>query len=244
VIEPIDFRSRLGRVKDPIDVRDHPLARYIEPRKALALPKNVPSTRKLPIPDQGNTPQCVAYSGGVARAIEEHRDERRWLGFDAPGLYVECKRRDGSPNTDGTYVRIAADILVEQGMTVTASPRTREIGKARKIGSYARCATLVEVQTAIAEQHVVWLGLDWLEEWFEPGPDAVLASKTRTVAGGHAVCLDGYNGRRHVATGVNSWSAGWGRFGRFYLPFDEIERQIAEDTLDAWVTFDVLKDVA
>lgn len=55
--------------------------------------------------DQGETPECVAYS--ISRIVN-------WFNgyaFDAPWLYARCKELDGDPTGDGTNARAACDVL-------------------------------------------------------------------------------------------------------------------------------------
>lgn len=59
--------------------------------------------------DQGQTSACVGFSSSRMQSLYN-----RTL-YDGATLYRECKKRDGIPNQDGTYIRIAFDVLREKG---------------------------------------------------------------------------------------------------------------------------------
>jgi hypothetical protein len=69
--------------------------------------------------DQGQTPRCVGYSGALGRQIESMLEAKEALLFDADDLYAQCKKLDGSPNADGTFIRVACKVLRGQGGLVT-----------------------------------------------------------------------------------------------------------------------------
>jgi hypothetical protein len=65
--------------------------------------------------DQGLTPRCVGNSGALGRQIESMLEAHEALLFDADDLYAQCKKLDGSPNADGTFIRVACKVLRSQG---------------------------------------------------------------------------------------------------------------------------------
>jgi hypothetical protein len=105
----------LGRVPSPPDPRDHTLALHA-PEVAAAPPPGSYAPHYLwTVLDQGDTPRCVGYSGALGRQIESMLEAHEALLFDADDLYTECKRIDGSPNADGTYIRVACQVLRNEG---------------------------------------------------------------------------------------------------------------------------------
>lgn len=226
----------LGRLPDPPDPRDHPLTRY------LTVTPGLPSyyyAHPYPIVlDQGQTPDCVGYSGSSYRATEEARDEHRILTFDGADLYALAKRIDGHPTEDGTDIRSAAKQLVAIGGLVKTSPVAAEVGTRHRIASYARLSSVGEILTAIHATGGAWLGSSWYESWFSPVNGVLPAPDT--VAGGHAyraIGWRGYPGAVQLRC-VNSWGTGWGQRGLFWLPAAYID--FAD--FDCWTTLDVAGD--
>ena len=105
----------LGRVQSPDDARDHSLAAH-PPAVAAAAPPAAYAPHFLwTVLDQGQTPRCVGYSGALGRQIESMLEATEALVFDPDDLYALCKQNDGSPNTDGTFIRVACKVLQSQG---------------------------------------------------------------------------------------------------------------------------------
>jgi hypothetical protein len=105
----------LGRVQSPDDSRDHTLAAHAPTVAAAAPPPSYAPHYLWTVLDQGQTPRCVGYSGALGRQIESMLEAREALVFDADDLYASCKQLDGSPNSDGTFIRVACKVLQSQG---------------------------------------------------------------------------------------------------------------------------------
>lgn len=236
-------RPVLARLPDPPDDRDHVLSASL-PRALVATP--LPSyyySRPYPtVLDQADTPACVGFSGASYRASEERRDEKRVVTFDGADLYSLAKQIDGSPGEDGTYIRAAAKQLVAIGGLVSGSRLASEIGKRRKIVSYARLNSIEDILRSIMATGGAWLGSTWYESWFEP-VEGVLPAPDKA-AGGHAYRAVGW--RRYSPTNpagtmircINSWGTSWGQSGLFWLPAAYVDFT----DFDCWSTLDVLGD--
>jgi len=110
----------LGRVPSPMDGRDHSLASHA-PDAAAAPPEPSYAPKYLwTILDQDGLPACVGYSGALGRQIEMMLEDSEALSFDPDDLYALCKKQDGSPNTDGTFIRVACKVLQSEGGLVKA----------------------------------------------------------------------------------------------------------------------------
>ncbi len=110
----------LGRVPSPVDARDHSLALHA-PAVAAAAPLSSYAPRFLwTVLDQDGLPACVGYSGALGRQIETMLEASEALNFDPDDLYKLCKQQDGSPNTDGTFIRVACKVLKSQGGLIKA----------------------------------------------------------------------------------------------------------------------------
>lgn len=232
------IRPVVGRIPDPPDSRDHPLSAHVP--NLAAIVASLPafhSAPSVPVLDQGQTSECVAYSGSLVRTISERKDEHRTLGWDEHALYQACKAIDDSPG-DGTYIRAACQVLTSDGAKVTKSSVPVEIGQSRKIAAYARLTTLDEIKAAILTFGAAWLGSSWYNSWFTPVKGVLPAPDT--VAGGHAYTAVGWNDSRQAFRCQNSWSKSYGQNGRFWLPY----RFVDWNDFDCWRTLDLLGDVA
>jgi hypothetical protein len=148
----------LGRIPSPRDPRDHSLAAHAPEVAAAAPPASYAPHYLWTVLDQGQTPRCVGYSGALGRQIESMLEAHEALLFDADDLYAECKRHDGSPNTDGTYIRVACQVLKDEGGLVkqVLAGLTPEQARARLLASLPSGA-LADPARPIAAL------LDWLE---------------------------------------------------------------------------------
>ena len=158
----------LGRIPSPRDPRDHSLASHA-PDVAASTPPGSYAPRYLwTVLDQGQTPRCVGYSGALGRQIESMLEEREALLFDADDLYAECKKLDGSPNTDGTYVRVACQVLKNEGGLVkqVLAGLTPEQARAHARSLALAAAERADLPTSIATF------LDWLESTHRRRPHA------------------------------------------------------------------------
>jgi len=50
-----------------------------------------------------------------------------------------------------------------------------------------------------------------------------LPEKYKSIVGGHATFLYGYDLKKKVLFGQNSWGTAWGNEGRFLMPFSAID---------------------
>jgi hypothetical protein len=105
----------LGRVQSPDDARDHTLAAHAPAVAAAPPPPSYAPHYLWTVLDQGQTPRCVGYSGALGRQVESMLEAQEALMFDPDDLYAQCKQIDGSPNSDGTFIRIACKVLQGQG---------------------------------------------------------------------------------------------------------------------------------
>ena len=233
----------LGRVPDPVDDRDKPLGTFLRLADLDPLPAYYYAKPYPAVLDQGQTPDCVGYSGSSYRASEERRDESHSVTFDGADLYALAKQIDGAPTQDGTYIRAAAKQLAAVGGLIKASSVPSEIGKRRKIASYARLTSIEQILQAVRSTGGAWLGSSWYDSWFNP-VNGVLPAPDK-VAGGHAYRIVGWrhydssNPLKTQLRGINSWGTSWSQNGLFWLPAPYID--FAD--FDCWSTLDVTGDI-
>lgn len=168
--------------------------------------------------DQGVTPKCVAFS--FAHLIEDGPITHRGTApiLDPNDLYARCKRVDGIPNEEGTYIRTAAQLLVDLGY----------------IDQYRWCLNLDEIITAVLEKCPVEMGTVWRSGMFNPDADTFRIALKGPVVGGHAYLLNGYNKNNGYFRLKNSWGRGWGQGGHAWIHHDYVA-ELLEDQGEACV---------
>jgi len=224
---------RLGRRKDEKDARDR-----------IARLEAAPPVAEEVLPDwrywgdltwrgdQGAFPHCVAYS--ATHRIEDSPTTYPENGsvVDPVVVYERAQQLDGWPgeNYDGTSVRAGAKVMLEKGF----------------ISEYQRITTLQDLidfirRPATAGGGPVLIGIDWHSGMFSPvyekdalGDYRWMLIPTGSVAGGHAVLVNGVNVPRMTFRILNSWGRDWGVDGRASMRFSDMENLLFSEGGDAW----------
>lgn len=241
-------RYGLGCLKDPDDRRDMPM-RVVMPR--IAAPARVDySDRMSPVRDQGAEGTCVAFAAAVG--MKEHQEliERRQLiGLSPRDLYAECKKADGIPNEEGTYIRVAMKVLARRGVCReecwpyrpyqedSPCPDAARQASDFRIKTYGRLSGLEEMEESLTLNGPFLAGVEVFPEWFETSDGKIsLPRPGVSPLGGHAVCVVGFDHAAACFKFKNSWSANWGDRGYGYLSYDYLERYC----IDAWSATDLI----
>jgi C1A family cysteine protease len=242
---PPGFTPGTGFIPSPHDPKDHPLSLYI-PRLA-EVERELPATRvvysnSMPLYNQGESSMCVAFSAALASTIDQRRDHRRTIVYDAPELYARCKEQDGIPNIDGTYPRIALDIKRARGIRILSSRIASEVGDLDQIGAYAALRDIEEVKAAIYLFGSAALGSVWYDEWFDIPVSKTFPPGSRE-GGGHAYLAIGYSDKKQALLIQNSWGPYWGykiagKEGRAWLPYSYVHLD-SEFDWEAWRSIDL-----
>lgn len=188
----------------------------LHPMRAI-LPRTVePVTRYWrtgPVLDQGSSSSCVGHAWRQFLASSPTRTK---AGPDAFEIYGEAQRVDEwegeEPAYFGTSVRAGVKVLEARGHIV----------------EYVWGLSARDVIDHIVTRGPVVLGTDWREAMFTPDGRGFVRIEGE-LAGGHAYLAYGYSVRRQAIRCVNSWGAGWGQRGRFWIAEDDIERLLRAD---------------
>lgn len=207
----------LGRIAAP-DERDR-----LHPMRAL-LPRRVvrPPWRYWPFPwpslDQGNTGTCVGHGWKHKVMGPPGPTSKPWAEPTAFTIYYECTQVDewaGNDNGDlqfGTSVRAGAKVLQSRGV----------------ITEYTWCWDVDTCLDFLLTKGPVVIGVNFYDGMFGLDP-AGFMRVGGGLAGGHCMLLLGANERTRAVRGLNSWGAGWGQNGRFWMTYDDLARLISED---------------
>jgi hypothetical protein len=195
----------------------------------------------LSVYDQGNSPQCVAFSTSKVM---------NWFNkyaFNAPWLYDECKKVDGMPSMDGTNARAACDVLRTIGhwRTINNAPVKAGPQKAHGIASNTWATSVDQIRAVFAapKPQPVLIGIDWLNNWFRPerrSDGLWLQSVARAggSAGGHEIGIWAASDERQAFGLSNTWGTGWDGGKVVWLPYD-VMTWLFSNAADACVVQDL-----
>lgn len=164
--------------------------------------------------DQGFTSQCVEYSWHHYVQAGTIRPRQRYPYWVIGEPYSRMQDVDEWPGNDydGTSVRAGAKVMQEMGY----------------IDSYLWAWDLETVIDAVTSTGPVVMGTNWYRSMFTPDAGGRVKAEG-PIDGGHAWLIDGANRKTGMARAKNSWSRSWGKKGRFWVPFEVLEKLIRED---------------
>lgn len=195
--------------------------------------------------DQGSIGSCVGWSTGyaaltIADAIRKNSTSKTAITEAArSAMYIYLNIVENCP--DGTVISDALDFVKGKGDCLskdfgsqpcgTSIPSTlNSLAAQFKIKDYY---TLFEIG-ATAEQKItatrnsimankpVVIGMKVTNSIFNVGSSGIWSpSPTEAVAGGHALCVIGYDDQKKMFEIINSWGSGWGNNGFFKISYDD-----------------------
>jgi len=246
--------SKFGYIKDLDDRRDFLMKGFL-PRVDIVLPKSVDLTDKMsPVRNQGNEGTCVGFASVVGmKEYQELQDYKKLVLLSPRFLYNECKKIDGIPNQEGTYIRTAMQVLKKVGVCQEDfwpyqphqkdKPKDEADSNARKfcVMGYARISGLEELKQSLFFKGPCVIGVKVFKGMMNTKNGVVRMPKCweRSLSG-HAICPVGYNDERKLVKFKNSWSEAWGNKGWGFLPYAYIEKYM----MDGWSSVDIDDPVA
>ena len=227
--DPIDqTQLGLGHLGETPDVRDWPIeALYAS--EGLVAARTFPAAYKVTgmpaVLNQGNTPQCVAFSSAAMKGHQDHIDQREWFDFDESLFF-----KDIHGTSQGAHVRDAMNQMLNSGYPLDGGNIVATLQ--HRIAAYFTVpANLDAIKAAIIDFGPVVVTTTWYGSWFRPTAQGVLPAPNFPV-GGHAVLAYGWNDRWGLLC-RNSWGSQWGVAGDFFMP-----TQYVQHLTSAWKTVD------
>lgn len=245
---------KTGCITSPADPRDFIYSQLVA--AADPLPERFLPDR-IPVRDQGDEGTCVGFSAAAIKNYQERKNHPGMNIITSPRfVYHECKKIDGIPNMEGTYPRVAMDVLRKLGTCRESSlpyqPKTNppipvstyEEAKQFIIGAYARVQSMDEIKRALVNEGPVMAGVI-VTDSFVYAPKGVIGEPNGKWWGGHAIALDGYDDSKKAFRFINSWGSSWGDDGYGWLPYSFLAyRNIDLGGMpffqEAWSSLDVI----
>lgn len=166
-----------------------------------------------PTLDQGEYGTCVG--NGVAQFGNTYPTDDAFIEKDARAIYYEATVLDGWPDDPD------APGGGQQGATCRSGMQAFK--NRGRIGTYAMSTNYATLTTWLLSKGPIVVGTDWLANMFEPDANGFV-DVSGYVAGGHCYLWLGYDPGADVGEFLNSWGAGWGKNGHFYMHGADIKR--------------------
>jgi hypothetical protein len=243
----------LGCRKDPPDLRDLPMGLVIP---AIPVPPAVDYTRRMtPVRNQGDEGTCVSFASVVGvKEYEDTKEYGRLIELAPRYVYSLCKKYDNIPDEEGTYPRVAMKVLMKHGVCPEAmwpykpyqtddhKKGADSKAKIYRIKAYARLGSVQEMKRSLLVNGPFMAGVRVYESWFTGRVEKTglipMPQMGEEIAGGHAICVAGYDDRTGYFKFKNSWSAKWAQKGYGFLPYEYMQRYCS----DAWSATDLISD--
>lgn len=210
----------------PFDIRDYKIA---------VTSTEFPDTFVLPevtVKNQGSTGSCVAHACSSVVEFHNKRQENTNTVFSTEFIYGY--RPIGYYIGEGMYIRDALKTLQKVGDCPLSDlkgnhkcPEAMESVEAKldelkdkayphRVSTYAKVATVEEIKQALMDFGYVVVSMPWHKDY--KLKNGVYTYTSDETSGYHCVVVYGWNKTGWLVH--NSWGSGWGKKGKFIVPFD------------------------
>jgi C1A family cysteine protease len=230
---------------------DAPMAARSAPARTDVL------ARMPPVYDQLQLGSCTANMGCEVLEFLEAVGAPRVL-FSRLYLYARTRQIEATPLSEdaGAQSRNVFKALARFGVCLEASwpylddgvqfarnppPECDDEAAHHKALFYYRCPSLRQIRGSLVQGFPIGFGFSVPESMLGAEAAATgivhMPGRTEAIVGGHAVSAVGYDDTFAIDGEVgallcrNSWGAGWGLGGNFWLPYGYWDRALADD---AW----------
>lgn len=238
-----DNPYRLGRHVHH-DSRSLRYAVGVLPKDAI---KTVSWQRRIPILNQGNLGSCTgnALTGLLGTdSLGRTATPAITVKADPYGVFTA-----GSYMLDETFAVKAYSVNSHEddaegisgiyppddaGSSTLACGKTAvDLGVA---SGYTHAFSIDALKSGLQSGPALW-GTVWLNSMFEPDSRGYLkVTKSSGVAGGHELCITGYDAKYGIFTVANSWDTSWGDEGYCYVKEPDMKWLLSQDGDAAFVS--------
>ncbi|GIP59349.1 C1 family peptidase [Paenibacillus sp. FSL W8-0186] len=243
----------LGLIPSPIDKRDILMSSILP---EFSIPRQFVVENITPVRDQGPDGTCVGFACAVGmKESQEQKEHNKYIELSPRYLYQKCKEIDGIPEANGTYIRVAMEILYHIGVCEEIfwpyhptqigrpMPGADENAKNYKVKSYCNMGkSLDTMKRSLVVNGPFVIGVTVYDNWRNPevGKTGKIPLPSGNILGGHALCVVGYDDDTQMFKFKNSWGDKWGDRGFGYLPYPYTE---ADTYFEAYGATDLIDDV-
>ena len=240
-----EFRRGLGYNRDKrltIELRMH-----ATDEELAALPPSVILKDITPVEDQGSLGSCVGNAMDNASKIRSAIAMGTFFNGSRLANYKLARDHDGSTGDVGSSLSSGAWVLENKGIapetlwpyntdefdveppqSYMTQALKDETTQATRLDSSLPQNTINNIKVALNTGYPVMIGYTVYNSFFDTGSDGNMPGPSGGVAGGHAVCIIGFDdahaGNYDGSTGAlkikNSWGSGWGQSGYFWMPYN------------------------
>jgi C1A family cysteine protease len=242
-------QRKLNWKRQPADLRDLELHHRQVMMKHLPAAASTRAIAEPPIRDQGSLGSCTQNAGAEAMGFlwMKVRHQPDPLFSRLFGYWFTRHLEGNSPDDDsGCNVRDVFKAYTRWGLCLEStwpydiskfswmpSAEAQQEALKHQALKYFACKSLYAIKQSIADGYPVIFGFDCFESLESPatartGIIPMPGAHERSI-GGHCMLADSYDDATRMISGPNSWGEGWGDHGRFQLPYDYWERNLASD---------------
>ena len=194
-----------------------------------------PEVFELPgvsVKNQGSTSSCVAHA--CSSIIEYHNTRQEGSDVVFSTEFIYGYRPFGYYVGKGMFLRNALRTIQKIGDCPVADfkgnheykeamsnvkakeEELKQLAYPHRISSYARVRTVADIKKALMDYGYVLVSMPWHVDY--KLKDGVYTYSSKKKRGYHAVVIYGWNEKGWLVQ--NSWGKGWGRNGKFIVPFN------------------------